>query len=1672
MRSKAILVALLAFAFAAQAVPVDERQARLVARAWASAGSRFGVRLGSSVDSVRQFMLTNLTEEASFFTVKMSGGGSIIVSGDNEDSPVIAMSSADISVPEEGSPLRALVECDIRSRRRAARPAVDKRAAQRRWLRLVREGEMLESASVGKVPASNFAPTDMRVPVLVESRWNQSGHGENYYTPKNYVCGCVATAMAQVMRYHCFPVDAVPVFSNPNCAVNNIRTTREAIGGVYDWANMPLEPDSGMSETEKKAIGHLTYDCGVAVGMSWSASASGAMTADVGDALKERFGYANAEVSTLPGLSTDEDVREKVIYASLDAGYPVQLGINQKSGGAGHSVVADGYGYIDDVSYVHLNMGWSGKGDVWYHLPDITYVAESGGSEYEADIITACIYNIFPTQTGVVVSGRTMDDDGEVVVGAEVYVYRDGETEPVTNLVSSAYGVYAAILPAGEYTVFAATPEGFSGESSVTLGEENVWGSDVVLSAPSVRVISFDGVNTNICSTLDRALREAASFENPTVEVFAPTILKADVAIGYNCRIVADAELDGPATVSRRGSAAVTVDGEGVEVLFGNILFSSASDTPIKAVNGGIVELSGTVSRSETLSVEVDTPGGFALSGDIDGGVQVRVAGAMAEGDVFGFASDLATAEENASKIINPDDLSLGGEAFEDPDTGIIKLRWAKVDVHPSAAIASWLDVDEVWHHERSFDAALSEEATEVVLSKSSKMTKMFEPQRDVSFTSKNGAVLSCDANAQFVVGEGITASFSDFTIDGFSGSDALVVVDGGTVELDAGTVFANLATRNETEIVGATSGTVHMDYGPVVVKSGTLTMLPGAVIVGCRALKSSGTGGGGYGGGVYVYGGATFDMQGGTISGCFAEVAGGGVYAASSATVKLSGNATIFGNTANVGQGDDAVEDDLRRSHGAAVLVGGDEPLTGRIGIVDANESSNESGGEAFAVAADGTSADVMEASVAAFFCTDPIDEDSVRWAVLSDDGTSIKWHVEDAPEGPFPIDEDDLEYDDDGHVLNAEARVIREGGEIDYWETLSDALKSITEGSATIELLNDCVLDEESVEANWDTYWINEIEVKKIVVFGNVTLRTAENYGGAFDGVALVSRACECSIYVGADSSLTVEGVDFSGFDLETMEDGDCRLFDVRGGELVLSGANISDVYGKDDRASAAIVAQSGATVTLKDGSTISFCVNSFEDANVNAGAAGGIVAEGKGTTVYLQDCSIRNCRASKAGGVFIGNGAEVRISGEVYVENNECSDEDSLGNMVIAKSAKLVLEGELTGYVGLREGVGGDEYIFGTIEGEVSEESAANFVHDLKLARGTVDGDNLVWDFAGQIRVAKPETPDSEYLDALTYNGMEHVVLEEGEGYVVASGAATDAGTYHAVARLKPGYAWDDGTYGVVSFDWTIKPVALKLIARNASKIEGEEDPFYIMNYIVEGLVDGDDELDVIVALLDRDPGEEPGEYPIRLMVIDDQYVYALYSDNYTFDPVTSFTPGVFTIIASDGELLPPLDDGASLDDIKAALERSGVKDPNVMAVLAAAEADPVAALAAYNAFRDWAKNGVGDVAGVCASDKAWVSFEFGASELFESTPTVTFTSIAIEDPSIAAMRVTLVVKDGDAEKVVSPESVAALFEMSTDLKTWTNDLTAVANDDGSYTVTPKDSTLKMAVIRLKY
>ncbi len=1645
MKSKAIflLVALLAYGFIAQASPVSKREARLAAQAFARSGERFGVRFGKTVEKTRFFALTN---GASFISVKM-GGGTIFLSGDSEDEPVVAMAPVDVSEPEAGSPLRALLEKDMavrmrfRASRTASTPPYAALAAKRRWQRLLRDGEAIDAADGDSVPSSKAVPTDLRVNALVKSKWSQSGSGENYYTPKNYVCGCVATAMAQIMRYWSFPVAEVPKFSNAGCMVDGSIAPQTAKGGVYDWDNMPLEPDAVY-----ESIGKLTYDCGVSVAMDWGAAGSGAMTSDVGDALKNYFGYANAKVCQSSDLSTDESMREKYLYASIDAGLPVQLGINS-NGQNGHSVVGDGYGYIDGVSYVHLNMGWAGQGDVWYHLPDITYVATMGGFEYEADTVHTCVYNISPLNTGVVLSGRTLDDEGVPVPNATIKVFKSGTDELVTTVTGNANGVYGVMLPPEAEYELVASADGLEGEAVFHLLSENSWGNDFELGTPSVRVITPDMSVTNEYASLSKALKESAEMAGARLEIFAPAALRRNVVVTNDCTICSASDMAGPAAVTRgvgESPASITVDG--ATVVFSNVLFSSASTTPVFAVNGGVAAFAGVTAVSELLSVETSDGGMFAIAGEMDGGVQVFAEGAMTNGAVFGVAlCDSATAAANAAKVINPGNPSLGGQAFFDSVSGKWLLRWDNtVSVDPSAAVAWYVDGGGNTNYFRSADEAMDSGATEVVIQRSTTLTKAFQPANSVLIRSVNGAVLRAGPKAQISVGPGVTATFSDIVICDFDGHDSLLVVDGGTVQLGSGAVFKNIVACNSVRV-----GDAGLPYGPIVVKSGSLVMLSGAVITGCRAESDYSNESGGYGGGVYVCKGSVFNMQGGAISNCYAEIRGGGVYAESDSTVRLSGDATICENFANIAKDGSFPADDLRRRPETDVLVDG--VLTGSIGIAGPNNGD----GVQFAKAGLASPAQ-MAASLAAFYCTAPLEESGTyRRAVVSDDGT-ITWKIEEVSTDPVSVEP---LYDDGGYITNAVARSVSpDGTATNYWVTLSEAFRSLS-GDAAIELLGYAELDAD------------------IKVDYNVTLRTAAdcyfdpdpwsllNLCNAFYPYnALVYRTGQYGVAIGKDASLTVDGVSFTGY-----FDGDCRLFDVNGGKLRLDGAYVGDVYGFEDRAAAAVVAYNGATVELDGGTLIEYCFNYFVSADSsNDGAAGGVVAEGSGTSLKLLDCSISRCYASKTGGVFIGNKAEVHVSGDVRIEDNECDDVNSGGSMVVAEGAKLYLDGELTGRVGCMEGVGGDTNVFGVVASSAPgvAESATNFVHDVTHARGSVSGSDLVWNIEGRASVAIPVFPAQDF----TYDGTTHVFADDGEGYTVENVTGVYAGSYVAYARLADGCIWEDGTSGVKTYDWSIAKAPLFVKANDAEKTVKEDDP--PLTYSVTGVVAWDSPksvIDVVLVVLGRMSGEEEkeGTYDIVLKsakVLD---------PNYSFNSETSFTPGVFTIKPADGDVLPELAPGSSLAAITNALESSGVTDPKVMeAVEAYFAADPDGAVALYNSFRTWAKGTSSGASAVCSSEKAWVSYEFGADSLFENDPTVVVTSMSIQDPSTASMRVTLVVKDGDAEKTVDPKSVAALFKMSTDLVNWSDDLTATANPDGSYTVSPNDPTLTSAFITLKY
>ena len=215
-------------AFYAYAEEVSADSAGIAAQRWLQDDAALGCNLGAEVDSVRT---CSPQEDATFHVVKLKGGGFVVMSSDTTREPVVAFSSGGDLVESDSNPLWVLLKKDLALRvgedvttnrksglLRATVGGSSGSGNEAKWNRLLGKSGGLLRASQGAAVIS-----DVRVAPLVQSKWDQEdvgdGHCYNYYTPSNYVCGCVATAGAQIMRYVEWPRSDVSVapLTNPHC---------------------------------------------------------------------------------------------------------------------------------------------------------------------------------------------------------------------------------------------------------------------------------------------------------------------------------------------------------------------------------------------------------------------------------------------------------------------------------------------------------------------------------------------------------------------------------------------------------------------------------------------------------------------------------------------------------------------------------------------------------------------------------------------------------------------------------------------------------------------------------------------------------------------------------------------------------------------------------------------------------------------------------------------------------------------------------------------------------------------------------------------------------------------------------------------------------------------------------------------------------------------------------------------------------------------------------------------------------------------------------------------------------------------------------------------------------------------------------------------------------------
>lgn len=271
------------------------------------------------------------------------------------------------------------------------------------------------------------------VPALMSTKWNQS-KGYNSLCPAiptgthpfydGKACtGCVATAMAQIMKYHRWPSSGIghhnyvcDVQYGTNDAQQSYTATLSAdfSKSTYNWDNMVNafkyytqdyvvfveETNTPATAQQINAVSKLMSDVGISLDMnygSYERGGSAAYTNNVETALKTYFGYDNS------ALYIDRDYYsgdfELVLRTDLDAHRPVLFSGSTANHG-GHAFVLDGY---DANGYYHVNWGWGGTSDGYYLLSLLSPEEQgAGSSEGGYNYRQLAVTNIQPTESGKV----------------------------------------------------------------------------------------------------------------------------------------------------------------------------------------------------------------------------------------------------------------------------------------------------------------------------------------------------------------------------------------------------------------------------------------------------------------------------------------------------------------------------------------------------------------------------------------------------------------------------------------------------------------------------------------------------------------------------------------------------------------------------------------------------------------------------------------------------------------------------------------------------------------------------------------------------------------------------------------------------------------------------------------------------------------------------------------------------------------------------------------------------------------------------------------------------------------------------------------------------------------------------------------------------------------------
>ncbi len=232
--------------------------------------------------------------------------------------------------------------------------------------------------------------------LLTTAQWSQEGPFNNQI-PGRKLTGCVATALATVMKYYNYPAKGKGSAGGADFNVN------------YDWTNMRMDNyRNGYSQTEADAVSTLMWHAAASILTDFGQSSSSAFEIRVPSALINHFGY-DAGVSYKKRSEVDADTWNDIIINEIANKRPVIL--SGQDVASGHAFVIDGYEVADKFCFYHVNWGWGGakgNGNGYFSYDALNPTLSKAHSYNDQQTI---IYNIKPATSQTVWSGIHITND-------------------------------------------------------------------------------------------------------------------------------------------------------------------------------------------------------------------------------------------------------------------------------------------------------------------------------------------------------------------------------------------------------------------------------------------------------------------------------------------------------------------------------------------------------------------------------------------------------------------------------------------------------------------------------------------------------------------------------------------------------------------------------------------------------------------------------------------------------------------------------------------------------------------------------------------------------------------------------------------------------------------------------------------------------------------------------------------------------------------------------------------------------------------------------------------------------------------------------------------------------------------------------------------------------------